>query len=232
MAVLTKRKKEVEKLLDSNKTYGIEEAIAILKKVPHVRFDETVDINIKLGVNPKQSDQMVRGTVVLPHGTGKKKRILVFCKGEAAKFAKEAGADYVGDLDLIEKISLGWLEFDVAISTPEMMKEVGRLGKILGPRGLMPNPKTQTVTEDVRKAISDVKGGKVEFKMDKQANVHLGIGKLSFDEQRLAENVKVVIEAIGHSKPASLKTKFIKSMYLSSTMGPGIRLDLNQLKVD
>lgn len=232
MAILTKRRKEILKFFEPDKAYTIEEAVSILKKSPRVKFDETVDINIKLGVDPKQSDQMVRGTVVLPHGTGKKKRILVFCKGEAVKFAKDSGADYVGDMDLIEKINSGWLEFDVAISTPEMMKDVGRLGKILGPRGLMPNPKTQTVTEDVKKAILDVKGGKVEFKMDKQANVHLGIGKLSFDEQKLLENIKAVIEAIAHAKPTSLKTKFIKSVYLASTMGPGIKLDLNQLDIE
>ncbi len=232
MAHLTKRFKEIEKIFDATKPYSVEEAVSIIRRVPVTKFDQTIDINIKLGVDPKQSDQMVRGTVMLPHGTGKKKRILVFCKGESVKFAREAGADHIGDLDLIEKINSGWLDFDVAISTPDMMREVGKLGKILGPRGLMPNPKTQTVTEDIKKAINDVKGGKVEFKMDKQANVHVGIGKLSFEEQKLADNIKAVIEAIAHLKPASLKTKFIKSMYLSSTMGPGIRLDLTQLKIE
>lgn len=232
MTHLTKRFKEIEKIFDGTKSYSVEEAVSIIKKVPVTKFDQTIDINIKLGVDPKQSDQMVRGTVMLPHGTGKKKIILVFCKGESVKFAREAGADYIGDLDLIEKISSGWLDFDVAISTPEMMREVGKLGKILGPRGLMPNPKTQTVTEDIKKAINDVRGGKVEFKMDKQANVHVGVGKLSFDEQKLIGNIKAVIEAIVHLKPASLKTKFIKSMYFSSTMGPGIKLDLAQLKIE
>ncbi len=232
MTVTTKRKKEIVKNCDISKTYSIEEAITMLKKVPQVKFDETVDINIKLGVSPRQSDQMVRGSAVLPHGTGKKKRIVVFCKGEMVKFAQEAGADFVGDLDLVEKVSSGWLDFDVAISTPEMMKDVGKLGKILGPRGLMPNPKTGTVSNDVKQAISDIKGGKVEFKMDKQANVHIGIGKISFDQQKLTENVKSIIDAISNSKPASLKTKFVKSIYLSTTMGPGIKIDLSQLNID
>ncbi len=224
-ARLSKRKKESEKLVDKNKIYAVEEAVAILKKTPKVKFDETVELAIKLNVDTKQVSQPVRGTVKLPHGTGKKKTVCVFCKGEAENKAKEAGADYVGNQDLIQKVLSGWCDFDVAITTPEMMREVAKLGKVLGPRGLMPNPKSGTVTEDVVGTIGDIKKGKIEFKMDKQTNIQVPVGKLSFDEKALCENATSVVRAIMSSRPPNVKGQFIKSITLSSTMGPGVRLD-------
>ncbi|MFN7170899.1 MAG: 50S ribosomal protein L1, partial [Candidatus Omnitrophota bacterium] len=192
----SKRFKSAVQFFEKNKVYNLEEAIGILKKMPSVRFEESVNLSFRLGVDPKQSDQFVRGSVLLPHGTGKKVRVLVFCKGEVEKLAKEAGADYVGAGDLIEKISSGWLEFDVAIAHPEMMRDISRLGKILGPRGLMPNPKSGTVTTDIVKAIDEFKRGKVEFKMDKTGNLALRVGKISFTESQLLENVHSALEAV------------------------------------
>ncbi|HTY44916.1 MAG TPA: 50S ribosomal protein L1 [Patescibacteria group bacterium] len=220
----SKRYKEAEKQVDRDKTYELKEAIAALKKIPVVKFDSAVDLHFNLNVDPKKSDQMVRGTVVLPHGTGKKIRVAVFCKGEHERAAQEAQADYVGGTELIEKVAGGFLDFDCAIATPDMMKDLSRLGKVLGPRGLMPSPKTGTVTNDIAKAIQDVKKGKVEFRVDKQGGVHLSVGKVSFDDDKLYDNASRVIEALTEAKPSSVKGKFVKSMFISATMNPGLRL--------
>jgi large subunit ribosomal protein L1 len=201
------------------------EAIELAKSAGYAKFDESVEIAMRLGVDPKHADQMVRGTVVLPHGIGKKVRVLVFASGEQVKEAEEAGADHVGGEELAKKIGEGWLDFDAVVSTPDMMKVVGRLGRVLGPRGLMPNPKTGTVTADVRKAINDIKAGKVEFRVDKAGNVHAAIGKLSFGAAQLEENARALIDAVLRAKPAAAKGKYVKSAHLSSTMGPGIALD-------
>ena len=185
MAKLTKLRKEIQKIADVEKAYSVAEAVAIFKKIPHPKFDETVEMSFNLGTDPKQSDQMVRGTLMLPNGTGKKVRVLVLCKGEAGNAAKEAGAEYVGGDDLIAKITSGWMDFDVVISSPDMMRDVGKLGKVLGPRGLMPNPKTGTVTNDLGRAVKEAKAGKIEFKLDKQGNINVGIGKISFEEKAI-----------------------------------------------
>jgi large subunit ribosomal protein L1 len=222
----SKRTKEFAKLLDKNKSYTLSEAIELLKRDPKTKFDETVEISFKLHLNPKETPASVRGMVSLPHGTGKMRKVAVFCKGEDEKKAKEAGAEFVGSADLIKKVSDGWCDFDVAISTPEMMKELGRLGKVLGPRGLMPNPKGGTVTTDIGKAVLEVKKGKVEFRMDKQSNIHVPIGKLSFETPSLFENGTKLIDAVEHSRPSVVKGAFIKSISISSTMGPGLKLDL------
>lgn len=226
MKALSKRTKEFEKLMDKNKRYSLFEALEILKNIPKTKFDQTVEVSFKLNINPKETPASVRGTVSLPHGTGKTRRVAVFCKGEFEEKAKDAGADFVGSDELIKKVSDGWCDFDVAIATPDMMKDMGRLGKVLGPRGLMPNPKTGTVTQDVEKAISEVKKGKIEFRMDKQSNIHAPIGKLSFETQALFENGSELIEAVEHSRPSAVKGVFIKSIAISSTMGPGLKLHL------
>jgi large subunit ribosomal protein L1 len=222
---MSKRMKAVAELADPAKKYSLKEAIAVLKKSPKPKFDETVEFSIDLEIDTKASDQMVRGTVVLPHGTGKAVKVLVFAKGDQERQAKDAGADFVGAEELLDKVQKGWTGFDVAISTPDLMKEVGKLGKVLGPRGLMPSPKAGTVTVDVGKAVKDVKKGKVEFKMDKQGDIHLGIGKMSFAENALEENGRTVLEAIWKSRPASAKGRFVKGVSISSTMGPGLRID-------
>lgn len=226
MNTRSKRYKESEKEIDRSKIYSLKEAIDILKKMKPPKFDPSVDLHFNINVDPKKSDQMVRGTVVLPHGTGKKVRIAVFCKGESEKLAKEANADYVGGNDLIDKVSGGFLDFDCAIATPDMMKDLSKLGKILGPRGLMPSPKTGTVTNDIVKAIGDVRKGKVEFRVDKQCGIHLSVGKLSFAQEQIFENASRVIEMLNEAKPASVKGKFIKSAFLSSTMNCGLRLTI------
>ena len=220
----SKRYKESEKQVDRDKTYQLKEAISILKKMKPTKFDSAVDLHFNLNVDTKKSDQMVRGTVVLPHGTGKKVRVAVFCKGEQERSAKEAQADYVGAAELIEKVAAGFLDFDCAIATPEMMKDLSKLGKVLGPRGLMPSPKTGTVTNDIAKAIEDIKKGKVEFRVDKQGGVHLSVGKLSFEDEKLLDNASKVIEALNEAKPASVKGKFIKSLSLTSSMSPGLNI--------
>lgn len=220
----SKRYLEAKKLVDANKIYTLGEAVSILKKVPKPKFDETIELAIKLGVDPKQSEQQVRGTVSLPHGSGRTSRVLVFAKGEAAKLAKEAGADHVGLEDLVEKINKGWFEFDVVIASPDTMREVGKLGKVLGPKGLMPSPKTGTVTPEVDKAVKEVKAGRVEFKMDKNGNLHMPVGKISFNEKAIVENASAVIEAVLRSKPSTSKGEFVQGCSISTTMSPGIRI--------
>ncbi|MDP2923975.1 MAG: 50S ribosomal protein L1 [Candidatus Omnitrophota bacterium] len=220
----SKRYKESQKVTDQEKTYQLNEAISILRKMVQPKFDSSVDLHFFLNVDPKKSDQMVRGTVVLPHGTGKKIRVAVFCKGEHERIAKEALADHVGGNELIDKVAGGFLDFDCAIATPDMMKDLSKLGKVLGPRGLMPSPKTGTVTNDIAKAINDVKKGKVEFRVDKQGGVHLSVGKISFEESKLNENASCVIQALNEAKPASVKGKFVKSAFISSSMNPGLKL--------
>lgn len=229
MAKITKRTKDFDKLVDKNKTYSLEEAVSILKKAPRVKFDETVEVSFKMGADPKQSDQMVRGTVSLPHGSGKDVKVLVLCKGEGATAAKEAGAEYVGGDDLISKISSGWVDFDVVISAPDMMRDVGKLGRILGPRGLMPNPKTGTVTNDLARAVKEAKAGRIEYKLDKLGNINTGAGKISFEEKAICENINSIIEAVNRSRPQGIRGKFIKNVSISTTMGPGVKLDLVKL---
>ena len=222
----SKRYKESEKQTDKTKIYLLKEAISILKKVSPPKFDGSVDLHFCLNIDLKKSDQMVRGTVVLPYGTGKKVRVAVFCKGEHERIAKDAQADYVGSNDLIDKVMGGFLDFDCAIATPDIMKDLSRLGKVLGPRGLMPSPKTGTVTNDIAKAIEDVKKGKVEFRADKQGGIHLSVGKVSFTEDKLYENASCVIEALNEARPTSVKGKFIKTLFISSTMNPGLNISL------
>ncbi len=221
-----KKYKAVAALVDRAKLYGVEEAVGLAKKTARTKFDETVDLALRLGVDPKQADQMVRGTVVLPHGTGKKVKILVFAKGEKDKEARDAGADYVGADDMAEKIQKeGWTDFDTVVATPDMMGTVGKLGKVLGPRGLMPNPKTGTVTMDLAKAIKDIRAGKVEYRVEKAGIVHVPVGKASFDENKLIDNAKAVLESVMKAKPATSKGKYLKSATVSTTMGPGVKMD-------
>jgi len=226
-----KKYEEAKKRVDRNKRYDLETGIQILKETARAKFDESVDMAIRLGVNPKHSDQMVRGTVALPHGLGKPVRVLVFAKGEKEKEARDAGADFVGADNLLEKITGGWTDFDKAIATPDMMGTVGKLGKILGPRGLMPNPKVGTVTFDVGRAVKELKAGRVEFKVEKTGIVHTTVGKASFDPQQLKENVLALMEVIIRAKPASSKGTYLKTVAISTTMGPGIKLDPNDLRV-
>ena len=223
---VSKRQKELVKLTEKKKQIPLVEAIKIIKSGPKTKFDQSVQLQFKLGVDLAANDQVVRGTTVLPHGQGKNLKVIVFCKDENAKLAKEAGAEIVGGDDLIEKVLGGWVDFDVAVATPSMMKEVGKLGKVLGPRGLMPSPKAGTVTDNPAKAVKEVKGGRIEFKMDKFANVNTAIGKLSFSEAALSENGTILIESLVKVRPRSLKGIFIRSAHLSSTMGPGVRLDI------
>jgi large subunit ribosomal protein L1 len=209
---------------DPSKVYSLPEAVEILKKIAFANFNETVNLDLKLGVDPRHADQQVRGTVTLPHGTGKTVRVAVFAKGEKAAEAEAAGADIVGAEDLVAKVAAGFTDFDAAVATPDMMREVGKLGKILGPRGLMPNPKTGTVTMDVAKAIQEIKSGKVEFRVDKTGNVHVPIGKIQFTNEQLVENAQAVLDAIAKAKPAAAKGTYMKSITLSSTMSPGIKV--------
>src|SRR5512147_832881 len=221
-----KKFKAAAALVDANKRYSLEEAVGLAKKTARTKFDETVDLAVNLGVDPKQADQMVRGTVVLPHGTGKTVKVLVFAKGEKDKEARDAGADFVGAEDLADKIQKeGWTDFDTVVATPDIMGLVGRLGKVLGPRGLMPNPKTGTVTFDVAKAIKDIRAGKVEYRVEKAGIVHVPVGKVSFDENKLVDNAKAVIESILKAKPSSSKGKYLRSVTVSTTMGPGVKMD-------
>lgn len=226
--VITKRNKEIVKLTEKGKSYSLAEAVTILKAGPKTKFDQSVELQFKLGVDLTASDQVVRGTAVLPHGQGKKLTVIVFSKDENGKAAKEAGADIVGGDELIEKVLGGWMDFDVAISTPSMMKDVGKLGKVLGPRGLMPSPKAGTVTDNPAKAVKEIKGGRIEFKMDKFGNVNTLIGKLSFADAALVQNANVLIESLIKAKPKTVKGTFVRSGYLSCTMGPGVKLDLTK----
>ncbi len=219
------KKWKAAKALVGGKLYGLPDAIELVKRTAYAKFDETVEMALRLGVDPKRSDQMVRGSVVLPHGTGVKVRILVFAKGDKEKEARDAGAEIVGGDDLVEKVKGGWLEFDKAIATPDMMGNVGKLGKVLGPRGLMPNPKTGTVTFEVAKAISDIRKGRVEFKIEKAGIVHVRIGKVSFEANKLRENGAMLLDSVMKAKPASSKGRYLKSVTVTSTMGPGIPLD-------
>jgi large subunit ribosomal protein L1 len=225
----SKRYKKALEQVDATKAYALKDAVGVLAKFPKAKFNETVDLAFRLGVDPKQSDQMVRGTVPLPHGSGKNVRVLVFAKnGPAAEAAKTAGAEFVGFEDMIEKCKGGWSDFDVAIATPDAMVEVRKLGKVLGPRGLMPNPKTGTVTEDTAKAVKEVKAGRVEFKVDKAGNVHVPVGKASFAANELEENARAVIDAVARAKPHSAKGTYIHSCTISATMSPPVRVDVKE----
>ncbi len=214
----------------ADRGYTIEEAIPLVQKVKYAKFDETVELTLRLGVDPKHADQMVRGTVVLPHGLGKTKRVLAIAGGEKQKEAQEAGADFVGGEEVVEKIMGGWIDFDAVVATPDMMRAVGRLGKVLGPRGLMPNPKTGTVTADLTKAVKEIKAGKVEFRVDKTGIIHAPLGKTSFASNALVANAQALVESVVKSKPAGGKGKFRKSVTISSTMGPGVRIDTTQVE--
>ena len=228
----SKRFKKALEVVDAKKAYPLKSAVEVLAKFPKAKFNETIDLAFRLGVDPKQSDQMVRGTVPLPHGSGKVVRVLVFARdGAAADAAKAAGAEYVGFTDMIAKCNAGWSDFDVAIATPEAMVEVRKLGKVLGPRGLMPNPKTGTVTDDTAKAVREVKAGRVEYKTDKAGNVHVGVGKASFKPNEIEENARVVIEAVAKARPNSIKGTYIHSCTISATMSPGVRVDLREFSV-
>lgn len=220
-----KKYMEAAKLVDRQAAYEPREAIELVKKTAPAKFDETVEVAIRLGVDPKKQDQAVRGVVVLPHGTGKTRRVLVFAKGEKAKEAEQAGADYVGDTDLIQKIQQGWFDFDVCVATPDMMSEVGKLGRLLGGKGLMPNPKAGTVTFDVANAVKEIKAGKIEFRTDRAGQIHAAIGKVSFDTDKLLENLRALVEAVVRAKPAAAKGVYLRKISLSSTMGPGVRVD-------
>lgn len=227
----SKRNREIAKQWDPLKGYSIADAIAILQKCPPTKFDQTVEISLRMGVDPRRSDQNVRGTVPLPNGTGKSLSILVFAKGDKIKEALDAGADYAGHDELLEKVNGGWTDFDAVIATPEMMREVGKLGKVLGPRGLMPTPKAGTVTTDIAKAVKELKAGKIEFKLDRHGVINNGIGKISFASDKLVENIQAFLHAIMRAKPASAKGQYLKSMVLSSTMGPGLKVDLREADI-
>lgn len=226
MAKLTKKQKQSIELIDKNKQYTLEEAAALLKELPKAKFDESVELVFNLSIDAKQSEQLIRGTLILPNGSGRDIKVLVFCKGEDVKNAKDAGADYVGADDLVKKISGGWTNFDAVVATPDMMRDISKLGRILGPRGLMPSPKAGTVTKDIAKAVKELKSGKVEYKTAKDGNVCLAIGKVSFDEKALIENGRLVVETIKKAKPAAVKGTYLKSVFMSTTMGSGIRLNI------
>ncbi|EDN9118217.1 50S ribosomal protein L1 [Listeria monocytogenes] len=225
MAKKGKKYQDALKQIDANKVYTAEEAVELAKKIDFAKFDATVEVAFRLGVDPKKADQQIRGAVVLPNGTGKTQRVLVFAKGEKAKEAEAAGADYVGESEFVEKINQDWFEFDVIVATPDMMGEVGKLGRVLGPKGLMPNPKTGTVTMDVTKAVNEIKAGKVEYRVDKAGNVHAAIGKVSFDAAKLVENFRTVNDVLQKAKPAAAKGTYVKNLSVTTTFGPGIKVD-------
>jgi large subunit ribosomal protein L1 len=225
MAKVSKKYAEAVKLIDSEALYEAKEAIELVKKAATAKFDETVEVAVRLGVDPRKQDQAVRGVVVLPHGTGKTKRVLVFAKGDKVREAEAAGADFVGDQDMINKIQQGWFDFDVCVATPDMMSEVGKLGRLLGGKGLMPNPKAGTVTFDVAKAVQEIKAGKIEYRLDKAGQIHAPIGKVSFDDEKLGENFRALIDALNRAKPAAAKGVYLKNIAVSSTMGPSARVN-------
>ena len=231
MPKLSKNRTKVDETVDGSRKYTVEEACALVKKAKFAKFDETVDLAVRLGVNPKHADQMVRGALVLPHGTGQTVRVLVFAKGEKEAEAKAAGADFAGSDDMVAKVSEGFMDFDRVIATPDMMGAVGKLGRILGPRGLMPNPKVGTVTFDIKNAVMEAKGGKIEYRVEKAGIVHARVGKLSFAENALSENAKALIMALVRAKPSTAKGTYVRSITLSSTMGPGIKIDPGQFGI-
>jgi large subunit ribosomal protein L1 len=231
MARQSKRNREIAKHHEIEKIYTVAQAIEILKKCPPVKFDQSIDIALKIGVDPRRSDQHVRGTVSLPNGTGKTMVILVFARGDKVKEALDAGADFAGNDDLLEKVNGGWTAFDAVIATPEMMRDVGKLGKVLGPRGLMPTPKAGTVTTDIAKALKELKGGKIEFKLDRHGVINNCVGKLSFAAEKLVENIQAFLNAVQRAKPAAAKGHFLKSLVLSSTMGPGLKIEVREADV-
>ncbi len=226
MAKVGKKYNEAIKQYDREQIYDMTEAIAIVKRTASAKFDETVDVAFRLGVDPRKADQQLRGAVVLPHGTGRTQRVVVFAKGEKIKEAEAAGADFIGDEDLADKIEKGWFEFDVIVATPDMMATVGKLGRVLGPKGLMPNPKTGTVTFDVGRAVEDIKAGKIEYRTDKAGNVHVPIGKVSFDDEKLLENFEMIVDTLTKAKPASAKGQYYRNVVISSTMGPGVKVNV------
>lgn len=228
----SKRVREIAKSVDVAKTYTVKEAVDILKKCPPVKFDQSVELSLKVGVDPRRSDQQVRGTVSLPNGTGKKMTILVLAKGDKIKEALAAGADYAGHEELLEKINGGWTGFDAVIATPDLMRDVGKLGKVLGPRGLMPTPKAGTVTADVSKAVQELKGGKIEFKLDRHGVINNAVGKVSFAADKLVDNIQTFLTAVLRAKPASAKGHYLKALHLSSTMGPGLKVDLREIEAE
>lgn len=225
----SKRVREMDKLVEPGKAYALDEAIEILKKSPSVKFDQTIDLSMKMGIDPKRSDQQVRGTVSLPNGTGKSLRVLVFASGEKLQEGIAAGAEFAGGAELIEKVKGGWTDFDAVITTPDMMREVGKLGKVLGPRGLMPTPKAGTVTSDIATAVREVKAGKIEFKLDRHGVCNTGVGKLSFAKEALLDNIRVLLQAVFRAKPATAKGQYFLSVTLSSTMGPGLKIDSREI---
>lgn len=231
MAKKSKKYAEAIQLIDRSKAYSVTEAIELAKKTNFAKFDATVEVAFRLGVDPKKADQQIRGAVVLPNGTGKTQRVLVFAKGEKLKEAEAAGADYVGDTDYINKIQQGWFDFDVIVATPDMMGEVGKLGRVLGPKGLMPNPKTGTVTFDVEKAINEIKAGKVEYRVDKAGNIHVPIGKVSFEDSKLVENFTTIFDVLQKVKPAAAKGTYMKNVSVTTTMGPGVKVDPSSFSV-
>lgn len=228
MAKVSKRYAEAAKLVDSEKTYSIEEAVALAKKSSTVKFDASVEVSFRLNVDPRHADQQIRGAMVLPNGTGKTQRVCVVAQGDKEKAAKEAGADFVGGADIIEKIQKGWFDFDVLVATPDMMGQLGKLGRVLGPKGLMPNPKTGTVTMDVAKAIDEIKKGKVTYRVDKEGNINVMIGKVSFEEDKLVENFRAIYSTIAKARPTTVKGAYMKNLVLSTTMGPGIKVAIEK----
>lgn len=229
MTKRSKRFKVIDTLVVPEKKYTLDEAIEVLKKCPPVKFDQSVDLALKSGIDVKKSDQQVRGTIALPHGTGKTLRVLVFARGDKIKEAEAAGAEYAGADELLQKVAGGWVDFDAIVSTPDMMREVGKLGKVLGPRGLMPTPKAGTVTNEIGKAVKELKAGKIEFKNDKTGNINNLVGKLSFDKKDLIENIEAFLSAVSKAKPSSAKGNFLHSLSISSTMGPGLKVDLSSI---
>jgi large subunit ribosomal protein L1 len=228
MAKQSKRYKKAKELVDAEKVYFVKDAVDVLAKFPKTKFNESVDLSFSLNVDPKHADQLVRGTVVLPHGTGKTVRVAVFAQGDKVKEAQDAGADFVGFKDLVDKIKGGWADFDVAIAAPDTMGEVGKLGKVLGPKGLMPSPKAGTVSPNIAKAVQEVRAGRIEFKVDKDGNLHMGVGKSSFQKEKLIENINTAIDSVLAARPAAVKGQYIKGISLSATMSPGVRLDLTE----